>query len=172
MIIEVNKMYFEEAVKRINKIDWELFGKTVYDKENLEILMLGTKYLKNMALFYHEIREQYRYPFNPLLISAAEFLGYKEKIDIKDCCDPIVEDIMKNHYIPKHMIECHLQMAKLVDMEPKYERYLNIYDPMICLMELGFNFGHREGGLMVYEVGFYPLNNWYNRFLKKCFEDV
>ena len=169
MIKEVNKMYFEEAVKRINKIDWELFGKTVCSEEDLEIHELGSRYLKNMALFFYE---QHIPPYNPLVISAAELLGYKEKVDIKECCNPTIEVVLENCHIPKHMIECHLQMAKLVDMEPKYERYLNIYDPMICLMELGFNFGHREGGLMVYEVGFYPLNNWYNRFLKKCFEDV
>ena len=34
MIAEVNKMYFEEAVKRINKIDWKLFDKTVCSKED------------------------------------------------------------------------------------------------------------------------------------------
>ncbi len=169
MIIEVNKMYFKEAVKRINKIDWELFDKTVYDRKNSEILMLGAKYLKSIALFYHE---QHIPPRNPLYTNVAELLGYKEKVDIKECCNPTIEVVLENCHVPKHMVECHLQIAKLVDMEPEYERYLNIYEPMICLMELGFHFGHREGGLMVYEVGFYPLNDWYNRFLKKCFEDV
>ena len=156
-------MYFEEAVKRINKIDWKLFGKTVCSEEDLEIHELGSRYLKNMALFFYE---QHIPPYNPLVISAAELLGYKEKVDIKECCNPIIEEILKDNYYPKRIIEFHLQMAKLVDMEPKYEKYLNIYEPMICLIELGFNFGHREGGLMVYEVGYYPFYNWYKGFLE------
>ena len=156
-------MYFEEAMKRINKIDWNLFGKTVYNKKNLEMVDPGSEYLKKIALFFHE---QCIPPRNPLFTNVAELLGYEEKVDIKECCNPIMEDVLKNSYIPKHMIECHLQMAKLVDMEPKYERYLNIYDPMICLMELGFNFSYREGGFMVYGDGFYPLNNWYKGFLE------
>ncbi len=156
-------MYFEEAVKRINKIDWKLFDKTVCSKEDLEIHRLGSRYLKNMALFFYEQHIPHR---NPLYTNIAELLGYKEKVDIKEYCNPIIEDVLENCFVPKYMIECHLQMAKLVDMEPKYEKYLNIYEPMICLIELGFNFGHREGGLMVYEVGYYPFYNWYKGFLE------
>lgn len=48
----VNKMYFEEAVKRINKINWELFGEVVFDEKNLKVSGLGTEYLKNIALFF------------------------------------------------------------------------------------------------------------------------
>lgn len=161
----VNKMYFEEAVKRINKINWELFGEVVFDEKNLKVSGLGTEYLKNIALFFHE---QHISPINPLFANVAELLGYKEKVEIKNCCNIIVKEALKNKNLPKYIIECYLQLAKLADIDKKYEEYLKIYEPIICLIESGFNFGYKEGGWMIYRMGFYPLNTWYTRSLKKC----
>ena len=159
---EVKKMYFEQAVERINGIDWELFGIMFYHRERND---LGGNYLRNLALFFHE---QNIPPFHPLFTNVAEFLGYHEKVDLKYCCNTIVDDVLKYSSCPRRMIECHLQLAKLIDMDKTYEKYLKIYEPMIGLIELGFYFAYREGGLDIPGQGLYPLHNWYERFLKKC----
>ena len=44
-------------------------------------------------------------------------------------------------------------------------KYLDVYEPLINLIERGYLFEYADAGLMIYGSGLHPLNGWYERFV-------
>jgi len=153
-------MYYEDAVNRINSINWEQLGKAENGNNN----HLGYEYLRRMAFFYkeHPIKTKYKFPF---FFNIAEYLGSKETIRVVDCCNADAQEGLKEGSMAEYVVSFYLQLAKYADQKEEAATFLSIYDPLIRLLEKGFYFGIREGGLLIYNGRFYPLNNWYERFL-------
>ena len=150
-------MYFEQAIERINNINWSgLSVRGGDDDKNL-----AGKYLHRMAVFIrdHSIdRKIY-------LTNIAAELGDEGSIDIADYCRIEAQEVLKRETLPRYMTMFYLQLAKYADQNPDAYEYMQVYDPMIQLLEEGFIYGHRERGIMIYGGTFYPLSNWYEKFL-------
>lgn len=151
-------MYLDEAISRINKIDWnkseELISK---DKQ-----YFGYEYMRRMANF---MKEQDINPLmNPLFLNVASVLGYTTDKDYIKCCSTKVQETLKNRGA-RYTVSFYLQLADYADKRNAVESYLQIYEPMIRLLELGYKYGYREGGLMIYQLSLYPLRGWYERFV-------
>ena len=152
-------MYFDDAVERINKIDWGRInmegGK---DAQNL-----GCQFLHRMAIFTrdHSLTTNY----NPLFRNIAAELGDKESIDIADYCSIEAQTVLNT--VLRSIIMCYLQLAKYSDQNPDAYKYMQVYEPLIQLLEEGFLFTYREGGLMIFGGGLYHLHHWYETYLNK-----
>lgn len=154
----VISMYFDKAIDRINKIEWSKTEEIITEeKQNL-----GYEYLRRMANF---VNVQKIKPTNPLILNVAQILGYETTVDYLKYCNLETQKNLKNKWVPQNMVVYYLQLADCADKNENVEIYLQIYDPMIRLLELGYLYGYREAGLMVFGVGLYPLGGWYNRFL-------
>jgi len=150
-------MYYEDAVNRINSINWEQLGKA----ENGNNTYLGYEYLRRIAFFFKE----HSIKWHPLFFNVAEYLGSKETIRVADCCDADAQEALKEGTMAEYVVSCYLQLAKYAEQKEEAAKFLSIYDPLIRLLEKGFYFGFREGGLLIYNGPFCPLNSWYERFL-------
>ena len=60
----------------------------------------------------------------------------------------------------------YLQLSNYADSNEDAASYIQIYDPLIQLLEQGLIFAFREGGLMIYNSGYYPLSGWHDRFVE------
>ena len=152
-------MYFDEAIERINKIDWKKVDcKTRRDERNL-----GYEYLCRVAMFINEQKLNKR---NPLFVNVAFELGYCSDKRYIDECNLEVQKALIGYPVPELNLNCYMQLADYADQNKEVVRYLQIYDPLIQLMELGFLYAYREGGFIIYGGGFYSLRGtWYERCL-------
>lgn len=155
-------MYYKKAIDRINKIDWTLVGSRVGEDEQ----KMGFQYLCKMANF---VERQHIEPTNPLLINIAKILGDVDDNDYLEDCKEQVRVSLKNKTTPRYIINFYLQLAHYSDEKNEVATYLQIYDPMICLLERGYSYGFREGGLMIYHAEFYQLSGWYDIFINSNF---
>lgn len=151
-------MYFKDAVERVNKIDWDLFGNTDIKKRGL----VG-EYLKRMAKFLDENSFE---PRNPLFINVSFLLGNENEINLLEYCSPKAQNILENSPYIEKTLEYYLELADYSDTYNKYKVYLEIYEPLIQLIEMGGKFAFREGGIMIYRGAYYPLHGWYKLYLE------
>lgn len=151
-------MYYNKALNRINRMDWSQLGMCKGEQR------MGFKYLCRMAGF---VEEQAIQPINPLFINIANALGDVGDVDYVESCNVETRTALKNKCAIRNMVNFYLQLSNYIDKNYEAEVYLKIYDPMIQLLEEGYDYEFREGGLMIYNVGLYPLSGWYERFLKK-----
>ena len=159
-------MYLEEAINRINKIDW----KKVKVETRKDEKDLGYEYLCRIAEFIDEHKLNKR---NPLFINIAFELGYGSDIKYIDYCNLAVQKSLIGYPVPEHNLNCYMQLADYADQNKEVVRYLQIYDPLIQLMELGFLYAYREGGFIIYGGGFYPLQGmWYERCLSASHKSI
>ncbi len=153
-------MNLENAIDRINKIDWNELGKP---REGHDYFLAGD-FLKRAAVF---IKEQGIKPINPLVLDVVAVLGDKEEINYIEYCSLEVKKALENRCTVSYVINSYLKLVDYVNKNKDVEAYLQIYEPMIQLLEMGYAYGYREGGLLFYNGGFFPLNGWYERFLDK-----
>ena len=151
-------MDFKDAVERVNKIDWDLFG-------NIDIKKRGLvgEYLKRLAKFFDENSFE---PMHPLFTDISFLLGNKREINISDYCPPKVLGALEHSRCVRRILEYYLELAYYSDIYNKYKVYLEIYEPLIQLIEMGGDFAFREGGIMIYRGAYYPLNGWYKLYLE------
>lgn len=150
-------MYFKNAIERINKIVTQKLEGTLDEQKKL-----GYEYLRRMASF---VKEKSLKPINPLCINIATILGDSEEDEYIKYCSFEIQIAFENKVLPQMIINFYLQLAKFADNNQNMALYLQVYEPMIKLLEQGVDFGFREGGLMVDNVMFFPLGGWYHRFL-------
>ncbi len=153
-------MYFEGALDRINSINWDMFGKP--NAESTKVEYLGYEYLRRMAAFY---REQSVSRMLPLVTNIAAILGDTEEFRL-DCCDVEVPERIRNQSIPGRTLEFYLQLARYADKNTEAAQYMTVYDPLIQLLENGYNFAYKERGLYIYHLALYPLANWYEYYVQ------
>lgn len=151
-------MYFENAIERINKINWNKLGNPASQNEK----NLGYEYLKRMAHFFYIQKLK---PMNPLFTNIASLLGDKEIMNIMEYCNVDAQEMLEDKSTMKASLTFYLQLAKYSDKNESAGIFLQIYEPLIQLMEEGFVFAFREGGFQIFDAKFYPLYNWYKRVL-------
>lgn len=93
---------------------------------------LGGEFLVRIQEAYKENDLQ---PTNPLMASLAHFLNSQYNMDGTYPMDQIYK-------------------------ESKYEKYIDVYDPMIQLIEKGIDYHYRERGLDIPVAGLYSLKSF------------
>lgn len=153
-------MYLKEAINRVNKIERKK-ADSVVEKYVGDLVY---EYLRRMAGF---VKEQNMSPYNvkPLFINVAFQLGDSSEKNYIKYCSLEIQKELTNTIVPEYNLNCYLQLVDYAEEDKELEQYLQIYEPLIQLIERGFLYSIREGGFMVYGVGFYPLHGWYERCL-------
>ncbi|AEV68260.1 hypothetical protein [Acetivibrio clariflavus] len=152
-------MYLEKAVERINKIKWHEVGMN-FSKAQADV---GYEFLRRLAKFF---KDESIKPTMPFVSNIASFMGDIDgDISISDYCNKeTVEFLEKNSYT-KDIIQYYIQLAKYADKEPKAIKYLSVYEPLIRLLEIGGMYVLRYNELEIVHAAYYPLNNWYEKFV-------
>lgn len=158
---EVRKLYLNEAISRINQIKWN----EVRTKINEENSKLGTEYLRRLAVFF---REEAVRPVRPLVANIAKLLGdVEEEVKIADYCSKEVSDFLTKEVYFGKVFEYYIQLARYVDNNQTYSKYLSVYEPLIRIAERGGFFVLKANELDIIDVSYIPLGNWYERFVEK-----
>ena len=158
-------MYLEKAVTRINKINWDNIGKLGDGLDG----DLAYEYLRRTAKFYEKSLIK---PYPPFYLDVVKVLGYKfgEELFDMDRSRLLPDHSIKNLSVTLMMLEIvkgYLKLSKFLDENPCYTEYLEIYDPLIRILERGGRFQYKDGGIMVQNSGLFPLYGWYEKFLGK-----
>ncbi|MCG7376399.1 hypothetical protein MH215_05295 [Paenibacillus sp. ACRSA] len=152
-------MYLNNAVSRINGIKWDMIGAIVSNKD----ADLGCEFLRRLALFY---KNECLSPQPPMFSNIAKLLGDTEnEVLISKYCNPTVLEFVANYQYIKKIFEFYIQLSIYVDRNPKYTEYLNVYEPLIRIIERGGFFVLRPQELDIQNVMYIPLNGWYDRFV-------
>ncbi|MCP1225523.1 hypothetical protein [Sebaldella sp. S0638] len=149
-------MNFKNAINRINNVNWNNFMKLGTKEDNL----LVYEYLRRLAEFYDEKGIT---PFGSLYFNAVN-PGKECEIDLKLILEMEVVENLKYSHMMRNMISCYLELAKYSDEKPEYSKYLEIYDPLIRILERGGDILYRDGGLMVRNGSIFSLSGWYEFF--------
>lgn len=150
-------MYFEQAIARINLIDWDKVG----TKISAEDEKLGHAYLKRLANFYSETLIK---PYPPLFSDIAWLMGDKRDVNFDEYYnDKTKKFLCKTKYQSK-IVEYYLKLSQLADNNQEAGKYLNIYEPLIKIFEQGGSFKLRKNDLEIEHVIFIPLNNWFEKY--------
>ena len=112
-------MNFKDAVKRVNKIDWNLFGNRNISESELNLV---SEYLKRMAKFFYENSFE---PRNPLFTNISFLLGNENEINLSDYCLPKVLSALENSSCVQGILEYYLELADYSDIYNK-KYYLSV----------------------------------------------
>ncbi|PAD71170.1 hypothetical protein [Paenibacillus campinasensis] len=156
-------MYLDKALQRINCKNWNVVGSNPSQSDT----HLGYEFLRRLAQFF---KEQSQKPVPPLYANIAKLLGDEEVVVISDYCNKeAIEFLDDQKYVGK-VFGYYLQLAKYTDKNPDAQIYLDVYDPLIRIIE--------RGGLFILKlleldiVANLPLNGWYERFVEKEAIDI
>jgi len=154
-------MYFEKAISKINNISWGVIGEN--RSGNYEDL--GYEFLRRMALFFKENRLD---PLPPSMTNIAKLLGdTKNRLEISNYCTLNAIEFLNESLYTKKVFEYYLQLARYADEYPKVSRYLEIYEILIKVIELGGCFYLKHNELEIEGKAYYPLKGWFERFSSK-----
>ncbi|MDM5279686.1 hypothetical protein QUF95_19985 [Paenibacillus silvae] len=151
-------MYLNDTVCRINEINWGKVG-TVVSNEDAD---LGYEFLRRLALFY---KNEGLRPQPPMFTNIAKLLGDTEnEFPIAMYCNPEVLEFVDDYQYLKKIFEFYIQLSIFVEKNPEYTVYLNVYEPLIRILEKEGFFVLRPQELEIQNVKYIPLNNWYDTF--------
>ncbi|MDT0126070.1 hypothetical protein Q9R46_25725 [Paenibacillus sp. RRE4] len=151
-------MYLKQAIARINNIDWSLVG-GIASKVEAD---LACEFLRRLACFFKE--EGIR-PIKPLVADIAKLLGDTEEVEVSDYCNSeVVEFLGENIYV-KNIIQYYLHLAKYAEERPETYRHLNVYEPLIKILERKGLFVLRINALDIVNGSHIPLEDWYENFV-------
>ncbi|WP_310938419.1 hypothetical protein [Clostridium sp. SHJSY1] len=151
----------DEAIERINNIRWNEVGKKASEAE----ADLGYEFLRRLAKFF---KEESIKPIVPLVGNIAKLLGDSEKeVVVSDYCNSEVVEFLGENIYKKNIIQYYIQLARYIDKNPDAAKYISVYEPLIKLLEQGGMFVLRIKELEIVNAGYYPLREWYERFVEK-----
>jgi len=152
-------MYLDDTVCRINRINWGKVG-TVISNEDAA---LGCEFLRRLALFY---KNEGLKPQPPLFTNVAKLLGDTEgEFPISMYCHPRILEFVADYHYLKKIIEFTIQLSMFVEKKQEHSAYLNVYEPLIRILERGGFFVLRPQELEIHKIEYISLNGWYDRFL-------
>ncbi|SFF33376.1 hypothetical protein SAMN04487969_1276 [Paenibacillus algorifonticola] len=153
-------MYLNKALDKINNIKWNEVG-TIISKEDAD---LGREFLRRVAGFY---KEESIKPMKPMFTHIAKLLGdTEEEVEISKYCSSLVLETIVKNTSAKRIFEFYIQLSKYVDKNSEYEKYLNVYEPLIRIFERGGSFIFRMHELEIENVAYISMNEWYDRFVE------
>ena len=153
-------------MNRINNINWNNFGK-LGDRLDSDLVY---EYLRRAAKFYKENSVK---PVAPFYFDVVWSLGYKfgkelPEMDLSEFFEEkTVRNLSKGGVMVKNIIKGYLKLSEFIDEKNFLIKYLEVYDPLIRILERGGNYQYKEGGIMVQNSGLFPLHGWYEKFLEK-----
>lgn len=167
-------MYFEQAIERLNKIDWKNIGKERWAHENDDSLY-GFEFLKRMAHFFkkHHVENVKLLPF---LIDITLYLEkgtialenvFEEDVEkvVMEKCNDDFKQAFGAFPLLMRIPACYLKLAMLSDEKEEYSMYLDVYEPLIQLFESGGGFRYCESGMSFFNSGLItPIHNWYEKW--------
>ena len=151
-------MYFTKAIERINNIDWDKVG-IIGSEEDVD---LGREFLRRAAQFY---KEQSLKPMHPMFTHIAKLLGDTEQgIDVSKHCNSKALKMLAENTSAKRIVEFYIQLAKYVELNLEYTKYLSVYEPLIRIFERGGSLVFRMNELEIKNVIYLSMTNWYERY--------
>lgn len=154
-------MYLDEAIVKINNVKWDVVGTSV-SKEDVK---LAREFLRRLAQFF---KEQAIKPRPPLFSNIAQLIGdNEEEIVISDYCNEEASKFLSRSIYTGKIFEYYIQLANYADKDPKYAKYINVYEPLIKIIERGGLFDLRHQSLDIQNVGHMPLSGWFEKFVTK-----
>ena len=144
-------MYTENAIIRLNNINWDNIGQNGHEKD----IELGIEFIKRLAKF---CKKNNITPSLPFTTDLPSLLG-KDTISnvLLEQCNDNVKKIIKNPSFSTSIVNYYLRACILGDC-------VYIYEPIILLFEKGGNFVYRERGMSFINSGLIPLANWFENF--------
>lgn len=150
-------MYLEETISRINNIEWDEVG----TKALVECAALGVKFLQRLANFYDKTSNE---PYPPLFSDVATVLGDTRKMDFEQYYNDKTKEFLGKTIYQYKIFEYYLRLSRLADENFEAQQYLNIYEPLIEILERGGSFKLRKNDLEIEGITSIPLNNWFHRY--------
>ena len=150
-------MYIEQAIARINNIDWDRVGTIVSKKDG----DLGIEFLERLADFYSETALK---PYPPLVSDIAMLMGAHNEENFEPYYTEKTKKFLNITLYQNKIIEYYLKLSQLADNNPKARKYINVYEPLIEIFERGGSFNLRKNDLDIENVIFIPRNNWFDKF--------
>lgn len=154
------KMYFEQAIARINNIDWDRVGTIVSKKDG----DLGIEFLERLADFYSETALK---PYPPLVSDIAMLMGAHNEENFEPYYTEKTKKFLNITLYQNKIIEYYLKLAQLADDVPETGKYIHVYEPLINIFERGGSYKLRARDLEIENVIFIPLYHWYEKFKSK-----
>ena len=151
------EMYLEQAITRINNIDWDRVG----TKSSVEDGNLGKEFLRRLANFYSKTLFK-RYP--PLASDIARLMGDNREANFEKYYNDKTKEFLCKTIYQSKVIEYYLKLSQLADDNPEARAYISVYEPLIEIFECGGSFNLRKNDLDIENVIFIPLNNWFDKF--------
>ncbi len=153
-------MYFEQALTRINNIDWDKVGTNISD-ENGD---LGVMFLSGLADFYSETLLK---PYPPIVSDIAMLMGDKREVSFEEYYKKKKKKFLCQTQYQSKIVEYYLKLSQLADRNPEVEKYIKVYEPLIEIFEQGGSFLLRYEGLEIKDICFIPLYTWFDKFKKR-----
>lgn len=151
-------MYTENAIERLNNIDWNNIGENGQEKD----MELGIEFLAKMEKFCNE---NIITPTLPFMTDLPSFLGnYVLGEEILNKCNSDLRNIIDNPTVSTVIVKYYIGASVLADSNVKYVACMDVYEPIIRLFEKGGNFVYRERGMSFINSGLLPLANWLKNF--------
>ncbi|MCP1225524.1 hypothetical protein [Sebaldella sp. S0638] len=151
-------MYSEKSINRIENIDWESLD---FQSKNGDYRFID-EYLRRLANFIKEKKIENK---NAVCFNIAKELGYDKEVDLSKYLNDTILEKLDKILLVKYIITYYVQLSKLADKNSEVTQYLNIYEPLIRLLEKGTVFLYKERGIMIPNVSLHPLGGWYERYL-------
>lgn len=155
----INKMNLEQAITRINNIEWDKVG----IKASKEDGILGAEFLHRLANFYNEKLIK---PYPPLLSDIANILGDNSEMDFDQYYNDMTREFLNKTIYQNKIVEYYLKLSRLAEKNLEAKQFLNVYEPLIEIFEKGGSFKLRKNDLEIEQIIFIPLNNWFDKFNK------
>ncbi|MGG4147290.1 hypothetical protein ABEW34_29660 [Paenibacillus algorifonticola] len=154
-------MYLDEAIVKINSVKWDAIGTNVSKAD----VKLAQEFLRRLAQFF---KEELIKPRPPLFSNIAQLLGdNEEEIVISNYCSEEASKFLGRSIYTGKVFEYYIQLSKYVDEHQKAIKYLNVYEPLIKIIERGGLFDLRHQSLEIQNVGHMPLSGWFEKFVTK-----
>ncbi len=150
-------MYLEQAISRINNIEWDEVGTKISGK----CAVLGAEFLQRLANFYDKTSNK---PYPPLFCDVATVLGDTGKMDFEQYYNEKTKKFLSKTIYQYKIFEYYLKLSRLADENFEAQQYLNIYEPLIEILERGGSFKLRKNHLEIEGITSIPLNNWFYRY--------
>ncbi|MCG7376397.1 hypothetical protein MH215_05285 [Paenibacillus sp. ACRSA] len=150
-------MRLEAAVSKINSINWGNIGNFTQER------YFGFEYLRRLSQFYKNKQLKAK---SPAFANLPRFLGDIEwDMDISTYFSADILRIFEDNQSIRNIVLWYLQLARYSDKCPEASQYLSVYEPLINLLECGGEFFMNNAGLEIKNEGYYPFNNWFERFV-------
>ncbi|NBH20290.1 hypothetical protein D3Z55_23585 [Clostridiaceae bacterium] len=155
-------MYLEQAITRINNIDWDKIG-TNSSREDGD---LGATFLYRLADFYSETLLK---PYPPMVSDIAMLMGDRGEVNFDEYYSDKTKKflIQTEYHSQRDVVEYYLKLSQLADRNPEVGKYIKVYEPLIEIFERGGSFILRKDGLDIKDIVYIPLYTWFEKFKKK-----